>query len=128
MDLASFFPAAFFAEEPFDRTLFFAAPFFSDATAATREAFFDLAQRSLCAAAILARASGLSLRRFRDFPAKRDGSKLVALFAVAGRPLFRNWMTPILVSSAFAFCKRTISASIAIRISFVFNYNLHQRA
>jgi hypothetical protein len=70
-------------------------------------AFFDSAQRALCAAAILSRASALKLRFFRELPAmllRRD---------------FRFSAVLVPVSNAFTCCSRNISASISATIFWV---------
>src|ERR1035438_307403 len=74
-------------------------------------AILDFAQRALCAAAILSRASALNVCRLPSLPAK---------LAAAGRPGLRFSLGPVPSNSARACCSRDISASISTRMSFVF--------
>jgi hypothetical protein len=66
--------------------------------------FFDFAQRALCAAAILSRASALNVRFFPELP------------ATLLRPAFRFSVVLVPVSNAFTCCSRDISASISATI------------
>jgi hypothetical protein len=68
------------------------------------KAFSDFAQRALCAAAILSRASALSLRFFPELP------------AMLLRPDLRFSAALFPVSNAFTCCSRDISASISATI------------
>jgi hypothetical protein len=69
--------------------------------AARFTAFFAFAQRALCAAAILSRASALNVRFFPELP------------ATLLRPAFRFSVVLVPVSNAFTCCSRDISASIS---------------
>jgi hypothetical protein len=72
--------------------------------AALFTAFFDFAQRALCADAILSRASALNVRFFPE------------LSATLLRPAFQLSVLLVPVSNAFTCCSRDISASISATI------------
>jgi hypothetical protein len=85
--------------------------------------FLLLAQRFFCAAEILARASGVMVRAGLELAAIRLGAAGEVLRDVvlpAGRPGFRLMIASVPLRSAFACCRREISASIATTKSFVF--------
>jgi hypothetical protein len=72
--------------------------------AALLTVFCDFAQRALCAAAILSRASALNVRFFPELP------------AMPSRPDFRFPAVLVPVSNALTCCSRDISASISATI------------
>ncbi len=95
--------------------------------AALFAARFAFAQRVFCAAAILTRASTLTVRFTARLAAEFAGMRLVAL---SGKLVwgwssgFRLIVISALASSAFASISRVICASISMMMSFVFMYPL----
>lgn len=86
-------------------------------------AFLDLAQRALCAAAIFARASSLSVRLAAGLVADFSEMDLVALSGKLtrdGLPGFRLTVISVPAKSALASCSREICASISTMMSVVF--------